>query len=143
MRAAPVALLWLVFGACSASLDGDHFRADPAEPDGGAPHGIDARAPGRAPDHECVAPTDTCKPECEDDDCLIDCRHASTCEPRCKQATCDIDCTDALACDHVKCEEDSECLLDCTGAERCGFEKCDGEVTTCPGGVLACNRECP
>jgi hypothetical protein len=139
MRAAPLALGWLAAAvatsACSLSLDGDHFRSEPAisgEPDA---------APGA--DFECATAPDPCKPRCEGDDCVIDCRQADTCEASCKEAACDIDCTGASHCDRVKCEAGSECLLDCTGAERCRFEKCDGEQTTCPGDVLACNRDCP
>ena len=157
MRVAPIGLIWLavVAGACSLSLDGDHFRdqtPDPGDRDA-SPGSSDARdpegsRPPRAdaapePDFECASASDTCKPRCEEDDCVIDCRQADTCEAHCKEATCNIDCTGAERCDRVKCEDDSECLLDCTGADVCGFERCDGELSTCAGGVLACNRDCP
>ena len=156
MRAARIGLvLSAALAACSLSLDGDHFRGDPADPDAGSAASVDARAPEHsrpppdpdaAPEDihlECVAPTDSCKPRCEEESCTIDCRQADSCEAACKQATCTIDCTGARHCDRVKCEEDSGCLLDCTGAERCGFDRCDGEVTSCPGDLLACNRDCP
>ena len=138
MPAARIGLVWLaaIASACSLSLDGDHFRSEPVIP-------RDADAAPAPPDWECASEQDTCKPRCEGDDCVIDCRQADTCEASCKQATCDIDCTGASHCDRVKCEEGSECLLDCTGAERCRFEKCDGEQTMCPGDILACNRDCP
>ncbi len=158
LRAAPIAFVCLaaVAGACSLSLDGDHFRNDadrPAVPDAGLSGAPDARdredsRPPRAdaapdPDFECAAATGPCKPRCEMDDCVIDCSEADSCEPSCKDATCSIDCTGADHCDRVKCEDGAECLLDCTGAEHCRFEHCDGEVVTCPGDVLACNTACP
>jgi hypothetical protein len=139
MRAASIGLscLALLAGACSLSLDGDHFL--------GGSDGGSAAAPDPPHDGEeldCPA-GGTCKQECERD-CDIDCRNADRCEATCKHSSsCTIDCTRARECDHVKCEEDSGCLLDCTGAERCHFDACDGQVTSCPGGLLACNRDCP
>jgi len=171
MRAARIGLasLALVAGACSLSLDGDHFldRSDggPA-PDATAPGRADASSSGDSaatcgdtcgghddceltcPDRACECELDCptsggCKPRCEHHDCDIDCRQADKCEATCKDSSCTIDCTGARECDHVKCEEESGCLLDCTGAERCRFDACDGQVTSCPGGLLACNRDCP
>lgn len=158
MRAARIAFVCLAAaaGACSLSLDGDHFRNgadEPADPDAGVSHAADAgdREDSRPPradaapdaDFECAAVTGPCKPKCEMDECVIDCSEAETCEPECKDATCTIDCTGANHCDRVKCSEGSACLLDCTGAEHCRFEHCDGQVVTCPGDVLACNTACP
>jgi hypothetical protein len=143
MRAARIGLVTaaLLAGACSLSLDGDHFRGGS---DGGPPS-PDARAPApREPEElDCADPEETCKPHCEHRRCVIDCREADRCEASCKDARCTIDCTGARECDHVKCEEGSGCLLDCTDTERCGFDACDGEVTSCPGGTVACNRDCP
>ena len=143
MRAARIGLasLALVAGACSLSLDGDHFR----DRSDGGPASPDARAPEpREPEHlDCGDSADTCKPTCEHHPCDIDCSQIDKCEAICKDARCTIDCTDTRECDRVKCEEGSACLLDCTDAEHCHFEHCDGQVTSCPGGILACNRDCP
>lgn len=168
MRAAPrLVLVWLLAGAtaCSLSLDGDHFLGDdPAaeqDPDAGRRPGAGSgpgRADARAPDSEDPGDPDaapagepdvisceeaTCKPKCEHRDCAIDCREVDKCEAACKDATCTIDCTGARECNHVKCQEGSGCLLDCSDTEKCGFDDCDGEVTSCPGDLLACNRPCP
>jgi hypothetical protein len=161
MRAAArFALVWLaaIAGACSLSLDGDRFRGgDPVagdEPDAGRRPGherADARAP-ESDDPDAAPPADpdlltcdeeTCKLKCEHRACTIDCREVDTCEAGCKDATCTIDCTGARECNHVKCQEGSGCLLDCSDSERCGFDDCDGEVTSCPGDLYACNRPCP
>lgn len=101
--------------------------------------------PERACDCEldCAATFKTCKPKCEHHDCAIDCREVDSCEAVCKDADCTVDCTGARECDHIKCEDGSGCLLDCTGAEECAFDVCEGEVTSCPGDRLACNRPCP
>lgn len=177
MRAVRIGLacLALLAGACSLSLDGDHFLGGGS--DGGPGSPPDARAPDRpgpdaavreddppatcgescgdgdceltCPDRpcdcqlDCDATADTCKPTCEHHDCAIDCRQTGKCEARCKYSNCTIDCTNARECNHVKCEGGSGCLLDCSGAERCEYDACDGEVTSCPGGLLACNRDCP
>ena len=106
----------------------------------------DLSCPARPCDCEldCAATFKTCKPKCEHrSDCAIDCRQVAKCEASCKYSNCSIDCTGARECNHVKCDGGSGCLLDCTGAERCEFEDCDGPVTSCPGGILACNRDCP
>jgi hypothetical protein len=167
-----VCLAALAAAGCSLSLEGDHFRGDPddsaaARIDARAPDppgdgdetdpeaatcgeacpggDCDLTCPERACDCEldCAATFKTCKPRCEHHDCTVDCRQVDRCEALCKESRCTIDCTGARECDHVKCEEDSGCLLDCTGTDRCGFDVCDGEVTTCPGDKLACNRACP
>lgn len=92
---------------------------------------------------DCAATSGTCKAKCDHRDCAIDCHEASRCEAGCKNADCTIDCSGAGECDRVKCEKDAGCLLDCNGADTCGFDVCEGEETSCAGGVLACNRDCP
>lgn len=177
MRAVRTGLVWLAAlaaGACSLSLDGDHFLEDPdagpgdarapdrpdadppeddPDPDGAATCGetcetgdnCDLHCPDRAcPCRlDCDATGGTCKPKCEHHDCAIDCRRVDTCEATCKDSDCTIDCTGARDCDRVKCEDGSGCLLDCSGTGSCAFEECDGEVISCPGSRLACDRACP
>lgn len=93
---------------------------------------------------DCAGTDGKCRPKCEREDCAIDCRDVNNCEPECRRgSTCDIDCTGANNCEKVKCADSSGCLLDCSGANNCEFEECRGEVVSCPGDVLACNRECP
>jgi hypothetical protein len=104
----------------------------------------DLSCPDRPCDCELDCPADgNCKPKCEHHDCAIDCRGLDKCEATCKDSDCTIDCTGTRECDHVKCEDGSGCLLDCTGTERCQFDACDGDVTSCADGLLACNRDCP
>jgi hypothetical protein len=144
------------FDASAPDPSGDGDGPDPDPPGGDdtdpdacgetCPGGnCDLACPERACDCEldCAATFDTCKAKCERHHCTIDCRQVDRCEAVCKDSRCTIDCTGARECDHVKCEEDSGCLLDCTGTDRCGFDACDGEVTSCPGDKLACNRACP
>lgn len=93
---------------------------------------------------DCAGTDGKCKARCEAEDCTIDCRDVNNCEPECRRgSTCSIDCTGANNCEKVKCADDSGCLLDCSGSNNCEFEECRGEVSSCPGDVLACNRDCP
>ncbi len=93
---------------------------------------------------DCAATDGKCKPRCEARDCAIDCRGVDKCEPECRHgSSCTIDCTDANNCEKVKCADSSGCLLDCTRSNNCEFDECRGEVTSCLGDVLACNRDCP
>jgi hypothetical protein len=165
MRAAPIGLVCLaIAAACSLSLDGEHFVGQAPASDGGpadasTPEDRDPATCGEtcAEDHcelscpdracdcalDCAATGEVCKAKCEHHDCTIDCRQVDRCEASCKDADCTVDCSGARECTHVKCEDGAGCTLDCSGAEACQFDACDGEVRSCPGGLLACNRACP
>lgn len=67
--------------------------------------------------------------------CLVECRDPGT--------RCDVDCTGAGICAIERCEDGAACLADCTGAESCGITTCAGELQTCPGDIVVCNRPCP
>ncbi len=93
---------------------------------------------------DCAATEGRCEPRCERGaSCAIDCSEVNDCRPRCKRGECDIDCTGANNCDRVECTEGASCLLDCAGANNCAFERCEGVQTSCAGGIVACNRDCP
>jgi hypothetical protein len=93
---------------------------------------------------DCAATEGTCEPRGERGaTCAIDCSDVNDCRPRCREGACEIDCTGANNCDKVECTEGASCLLQCTGANNCEFERCEGEQTSCPGDILACNRDCP
>lgn len=93
---------------------------------------------------DCRAADDDCEATCRSADCTIDCRGDGKCKARCEMdSECMINCTNARDCGEVECKEGSSCLLDCSGAERCEFRRCDGPMLSCPGGVVACNRDCP
>jgi hypothetical protein len=93
---------------------------------------------------DCAATEGTCEPRCERGaTCAIDCSGVNNCRPRCREGSCDIDCTGANNCDEVRCTDGASCLLQCTGANNCAFDSCDGEQLSCPGGIVACNRDCP
>lgn len=93
---------------------------------------------------DCAATSGVCDVKCKKADCSIDCRQVDECKPKCEMdSSCTIDCTGAGKCDKAECTHGASCLLDCTGADSCRFMRCEGELTSCPGDILACNRECP
>ncbi len=78
-------------------------------------------------------------------DATISCAEANECAVDCTDASsCQIDCTDANECrQRVSCTDGAECLLQCQNAADCGFSICEGQLTVCDGGLIACNRPCP
>ncbi|HWM88406.1 MAG TPA: hypothetical protein VNO33_21270 [Kofleriaceae bacterium] len=92
---------------------------------------------------DCAATQDMCNARCDKASCTIDCSDVNNCHPRCKEGDCEIDCSGANNCDKAECTDGAGCLLDCTGANNCRFERCEGEMTSCAGDILACNRDCP
>jgi hypothetical protein len=75
----------------------------------------------------------------------VNCHETNECNATCKSgSTCEIDCKDANECQsQIRCEDGAECLLDCTGAVECGFDQCQGNLQSCEGDVMVCNRPCP
>ena len=62
----------------------------------------------------------------------VSCLAGSVCDFTCLGGTCDLSCTGA-----------SSCLLRCSGGAPCTLASCEGGETSCPGGIVACNRGCP
>ena len=101
-------------------------------------------APACSCDLACAATAGRCDVTCAQAVCSIDCREVGDCTARCQdESDCAIDCTGAADCTKTDCIRGAGCLLDCTGAAGCSFRTCDGAITSCPGDVIACNRECP
>ena len=146
VRTGLVCLAALAAGACSLSLEGDHFLGDP---DAGR---IDARAPDRPdgdpreddpePDGaatcgESCASGDDCDLHCPDRACAcrLDCDGTGeTCKPKCEHHDCTIDCRQVGTCE-ASCK-DSDCTIDCTGAGECDRVKCEdgsGCLLDCSG----------
>ncbi|HKE14936.1 MAG TPA: hypothetical protein VKB80_08740 [Kofleriaceae bacterium] len=99
---------------------------------------------------DCGATERTCDARCSGAACAIDCRGASRCHARCeREGDCTVDCTGAGRCDETECTGGASCLLDCGAGGgggpggQCRFKKCDGQEQSCPGGIEACNRDCP
>jgi hypothetical protein len=75
----------------------------------------------------------------------VNCHETNECNATCKSGSvCEIDCKDANECQSkIRCEDGAECLLDCTGAVECGFDQCEGNLQSCEGDIMVCNRACP
>ena len=81
---------------------------------------------------------DTCREECSDTDCSLDCTKnncscefqcsasAANCDMTCKEGTasCDVDCAGAASC-KTTCETNTVCNINCTDVTACGEAKCE------------------
>ncbi len=73
------------------------------------------------------------------------CNNATSCHVECSgDVDCAVDCTETHSCRDISCTGSSRCLLNCTDSSNCGYAECTGNgETTCPNGIIVCNRECP
>ena len=158
-----IALLALLAGGCSLTLDGERFSDERFDggpggaADGQGDQGADTRpdagpgAPG--PDaggagggggggeppvcgQECGG-GDDCSLKCPENsecDCQLDCAGTDdTCKAECVGTDCSIDCTGVNSCE-PKCKDGNACTVDCRGANNCEKARCE-EGAAC---VLLC-----
>lgn len=119
-------------GGCPCDITCDADASCDVACDGGAACTVVARSAERA-DLSCTAGAS----------CTLDARSATSVTAECGAGTsCSLGCRSAGTC-AVSCTGGAHCTLDCSGSSSCRFAACDGALTVCRAGILACNTVCP